>query len=136
MKNFIILVFLSFCICSAFLYSQTTKSMYGTKFFIAWPLNGGPDSTYCHFSIHALNKATTGFIKTADTTISFTLTNFEESYTYTSINNPNTAQNFYSKYEVKESEVIENKGVYIETEDSVFVILYSQNYNSFFSIFL
>ncbi|MBL8003582.1 MAG: IgGFc-binding protein, partial [Candidatus Kapabacteria bacterium] len=132
MINYLIFIIFSACFCTVGLSSQTTKSMYGTKFFIAWPFNGGPDTTYCHFSINALNKTTSGFIKTSDTIIPFTLTNFENSFTYTSINNPNTSQNFYSKYEVKESEVIENKGVYIETKDSVLIILYTQNYDSSF----
>ena len=131
MKTYLFLLFTLFCFSTSIVSSQTTKSMYGKKFFIAWPLNGGlEDSTFCNFSIHALNKPTSGIIRTPDTTITFTLSEIGGLLTYTS-STPLNGSNYFSKYEVTQSEIIEDKGIYIETNDSVFMYINSVNSKSF-----
>ncbi|MBL8003581.1 MAG: IgGFc-binding protein, partial [Candidatus Kapabacteria bacterium] len=127
MKKYFLLVVAFFCLCTISTISQTTKSMLGKKFFIAWPFNGGTDdSTFCNFSIHSPNKQTSGIIRTADTTIHFTLSNLDGVLSFAS-STPINGNNYFSQYEVRESEVIENKGVYIETNDEVFVYISTVN---------
>ena len=112
------------------IYSQVApKSMYGKRFYIAYPTIGGnslgsKDSTYCNFSIFSLSKSTKGVIKTADTTINFsTIFNWSLN-TYNTLEYSGLHPGFFNRYHVTVSEEIEKKGIYIEAEDSVMVSMF------------
>jgi hypothetical protein len=109
-------------------YSQSSPiSTEGKKFWVSFPkvdstgpfMNDSIGEISCHLSIHTTGYPTSGRIITPDTIVNFTL-NASNQFTFET----NSLNPFLRKYYIENSEVIESKGVYIETVENVSVFLY------------
>ncbi|MBL8005094.1 MAG: hypothetical protein JNL36_08355 [Candidatus Kapabacteria bacterium] len=134
MSKFVLtLVIVLICSCSEYnLYSQAPNSTKGKRFYFAWPSIDGNDSTFCFFSITSTKSLVQGYVKTNDTTINF----FDQSISsqFSSwIHNINKLRvSRFNRYIVSESEVVENKGVYVESVDTVTIHLQQVNHARLF----